>query len=117
MGLGSNCLYCKIVEKKIPAKIVYEDELSIAFEDLNPKAPVHVLIIPRKHIEDIHSMVSADRELIGHLFLVARTIASNNGLDKNGYRMVINNGRDAGQTVFHLHLHVMSGRPFLWPPG
>jgi histidine triad (HIT) family protein len=117
MSSEQTCLFCKIIGKKIPAKIVFEDENSIAFEDVNPKAPVHVLIVPKKHIADIHSIISIDRELIGHLFFVARTIAANNGLEKNGYRMVINNGHDAGQTVFHIHLHLMSGRSFAWPPG
>lgn len=112
-----NCIFCKIVEKKIPATIAYEDELSIAFEDLNPQAPVHTLIVPKKHIEDIHSISAEDRELVGHLFFAARTIAADKGLEKAGYRMVINNGRDAGQTVFHIHLHLLSGRPFAWPPG
>jgi len=112
-----NCIFCKIIDKKIPAKIVFEDELALAFEDLNPQAKVHVLIVPRKHIPDIHHMSPTDQELIGHLFLIAQTIASQKGLEKGGYRMVINNGLDAGQTVFHLHLHLLSGRKFAWPPG
>ena len=117
MNSVTNCLFCKIIEKKIPAKMVHEDEDSIAFEDLNPQAPVHTLIVPKKHIADIHSLVVTDRELIGHLFFVAKTIASQQGLDKGGYRMVINNGHDAGQSVFHVHLHLLSGRKFAWPPG
>ena len=117
MNSVSNCLFCKIIEKKIPAKIVHEDEYSIAFEDLNPQAPVHTLIVPKKHIADIHSLVVTDRELIGHLFFVAKTLASQRGLDKRGYRLVINNGLDAGQSVFHVHLHLLSGRKFAWPPG
>lgn len=117
MSLDPNCIFCKIIEKKIPAKIVHEDEFAIAFEDLNPQAPVHALIVPKRHIPDIHSIAVADREVIGHLFFVARSIASQKGLEQAGYRMVINNGRDAGQTVFHVHLHMLSGRPFSWPPG
>jgi histidine triad (HIT) family protein len=117
MSLDPDCLFCKIIEKKIPATITHEDELSLVFEDINPKAPVHLLIVPKKHITDIHSIVLADRELIGHLFYVAKTIASRYGLQKRGYRMVINNGQDAGQSVFHIHLHVLSGRTFSWPPG
>jgi histidine triad (HIT) family protein len=117
MSPVSNCLFCKIIEKKVPAKIVHEDEYSIAFEDLNPQAPVHTLIVPKKHIADIHSLVVTDREIIGHLFFIAKTIASQRGLDKGGYRMVINNGHDAGQSVFHIHLHLLSGRKFAWPPG
>jgi histidine triad (HIT) family protein len=117
MSPEPNCLFCKIIEKKIPATIIQEDELAIAFADVNPQAPFHVLIVPKKHIVDIHSITLSDRELIGHLFFVARTIAAKNGLDKGGYRMVINNGQDAGQTVFHIHLHLLSGRLFAWPPG
>jgi histidine triad (HIT) family protein len=112
-----NCLFCKIVERKIPAKLVHSDETSIAFEDINPQAPTHILVVPKKHIKDIQSMNTEDRELIGHLFLVARNIAETRGLDKGGYRLVINNGRDAGQAVFHIHLHLLSGRTFTWPPG
>ena len=117
MSTEPNCIFCRIVAKKLPAKILHEDEFVIAFEDLNPKAPVHLLIVPKKHIADIHSIVIADQELIGHLFFVAKTLASKNGLYKGGYRMVINNGQDAGQTVFHIHLHLLSGRTFVWPPG
>lgn len=117
MALDPNCLFCKIINKKIPARIIHEDEHAIAFEDINPQAPVHTLIVPKKHIADIHSIKAPDRELVGHLFFVAKTIASGKDLDTKGYRMVINNGRDAGQTVFHIHLHLLSGRPFSWPPG
>jgi histidine triad (HIT) family protein len=117
MSLDPSCLFCKIIDKKIPAKIVHEDNFSLAFEDINPKAPVHMLIVPKKHIADIHSITVADRELVGHLFFVAKTIASQKGLEENGYRMVINNGSGAGQTVFHIHLHILAGRPFSWPPG
>jgi histidine triad (HIT) family protein len=115
--LDPTCVFCRIIEKKIPATIIHEDDLSLAFQDLNPQAPVHVLIVPKKHIADIHSIAAVDRELVGHLFLVAKNIAMRHGLDKKGYRMVINNGKDAGQTVFHLHLHLLSGRLFSWPPG
>mgnify|MGYP006267464579 CR=1 FL=1 len=101
----------------MPAKILHEDDYAIAFDDINPQAPVHSLIVPKKHVKDIHSITVADREIIGHLFFVARTIAAQKGLDNDGYRMVINNGRDAGQTVFHIHLHLLSGRRFSWPPG
>lgn len=117
MSRDQNCIFCRIIEKKIPSKIVYEDEHSIAFEDVNPQAPVHILVVPKKHIPEVHSMTEGDRELIGHLFLTAKKIAERNGMDSKGYRMVINNGADAGQTVFHIHLHVLSGRKFAWPPG
>ena len=115
--LDPSCIFCKIIEKKIPSAVVYEDEHAIAFNDLNPQAPVHILIVPKTHIADIHSIVVADRETIGHLFFVAKNIAVKSGLERSGYRMVINNGRDAGQSVFHIHLHLLSGRPFQWPPG
>ncbi len=111
------CIFCRIITKKIPSKIVYEDDLVTAFEDVNPQAPVHTLVVPKKHIPDIHSMTEADRDLVGHLFLTAKKSAEDKGLDSKGYRMVINNGAGAGQTVFHIHLHVLSGRHFSWPPG
>lgn len=117
MSVDPNCIFCRIVGKKIPAKIVHDDEHAVAFEDLNPQAPVHILIVPKVHIADIHGITSEQREIIGHLFFVAKMLASQKGLEKSGYRMVINNGRDAGQTVFHVHLHLLSGRPFAWPPG
>ena len=101
----------------MPAKLVYEDEHAIAFDDINPQAPTHILIVPKKHIRDIHSITQVERELIGHLFFVAQTLGEKRGLDKSGYRLVINNGRDAGQAVFHIHLHLLSGRAFTWPPG
>ena len=117
MSIDPNCIFCKIIEKKIPSKIVYEDDFVMAFEDVNPQAPLHTLVVPKKHIPDIHSMVEADRELIGHLFFAAGKIASEKRLEAKGYRMVINNGPGAGQTVFHIHLHILSGRHFSWPPG
>lgn len=117
MSLDSNCLFCKIIEKKISAKIVYDDKLTIAFEDVNPQAPVHILVVPKRHISDIHSMTEADKDIVGHLFLTARMIAEEKGLNSKGYRLVINNGAGVGQTVFHIHLHILSGRPFSWPPG
>lgn len=112
-----NCLFCKIVDRKIPAKLVHSDEMTVAFEDINPQAPTHILIVPNKHIPDIQSMKEGDQELVGRLFFVARNLAEKQGLDKEGYRLVINNGRDAGQAVFHIHLHLLSGRAFAWPPG
>ncbi len=117
MSADQGCLFCKITAKQIPAKTVYEDQLAVAFEDINPQAPVHILVVPRKHIPDISSMTDADRELVGHLFWVAAKLASEKGLTGGGYRMVINNGREAGQTVFHIHLHLLGGRVFGWPPG
>ncbi len=115
--MTGNCIFCKIIARKVPSKIVYEDSLVIAFEDVNPQAPVHTLVVPKKHLPEIHSMTESDRELVGHLFFTAKKIAENRGLEAKGYRMVINNGAGAGQTVFHVHLHLLSGRHFSWPPG
>jgi histidine triad (HIT) family protein len=117
MSSNPNCIFCKIIEKKIPSKIVFEDDSVIAFEDVNPQAPVHLLVVPKRHIPEVHSMSETDRELVGHLFFTAKKIADEKGLDARGYRMVINNGAGAGQTVFHIHLHILSGRHFSWPPG
>ncbi len=117
MDSDPNCIFCKIIAKKIPSQIVYEDDLVTAFEDMNPQAPVHTLVVPKKHIPEIHSMTEKDKELVGHLFFTAKKIAEDKGMDSKGYRMVINNGAGAGQTVFHIHLHILSGRHFSWPPG
>lgn len=115
--MSDSCIFCKIVEKNIPSRIVYEDQQVFAFEDVNPQAPVHILVVPKKHLPDIQSMAETDRELVGHLFLTAAKIAIDKGLVEKGYRTVINNGVGAGQTVFHIHLHLLSGRSFAWPPG
>ena len=109
-------LFEKIINREIPADIVYEDDFSLAFKDINPQAPVHILIIPKKPIEKLSDAKSDDKELLGHLMLVAGKIASELNLD-NTFRIVINNGAGAGQSVFHLHLHLMSGRRLSWPPG
>jgi histidine triad (HIT) family protein len=112
-----NCIFCKIIDKKIPSRIIHEDDVSLAFMDINPQAPFHALIVPKKHITDILNMQGSDKEQVGHLFFIAKNIASQNKLDRNGFRLVINNGSGAGQTVFHIHLHLLSGRRFGWPPG
>jgi histidine triad (HIT) family protein len=113
----SDCLFCGIVEEKIKSNIVYEDDSVVAFKDINPKAPVHVLIIPRKHIATLLDLDRADGEVVGHIFLVATKLAQEQGIAKNGFRLVVNSGADAGQSVFHLHFHLMGGRHFGWPPG
>jgi histidine triad (HIT) family protein len=113
----SNCLFCRIVAGDIPAKIAYEDEDVIAFHDINPQAPLHVLIIPRKHIATINDIAPEDAALVGKLFLAAKQIAANAGYAENGYRVTMNCGADAGQTVFHIHLHLLAGRELGWPPG
>ena len=109
-------LFEKIINREIPADIVYEDELSLAFKDINPQAPIHILIIPKKPIEKLSDANIEDQALLGHLMLVAGKIAEQLNLD-NTFRIIINNGVGAGQSVFHLHLHLMSGRPLSWPPG
>jgi len=113
----NGCLFCKIVDKKIPATIVYEDEQTVAFDDIHPQAPVHTLVIPRTHVAAVQDCTEPDQTLLGHLLLVCSKIAKLKGLSESGYRIVANTGRDGGQTVFHLHLHVMGGRPMGWPPG
>lgn len=114
---GGDCLFCKIIEKKIPSKIVYEDEKMVAFEDINPQAPVHLLLIPRKHLSGLLDLTPDDREAISHLFLAVSKLAREKGIAERGFRTVVNSGRDAGQTVFHLHIHLLGGRSLQWPPG
>jgi histidine triad (HIT) family protein len=111
-----SCLFCRIVEGAIPSTPIFEDELSYAFADINAKAPVHILIVPREHIPSMIDTNESKRALLGHLMLAAAEIARNKGL-ANGYRIVVNTGNDGGQTVDHLHLHLLGGRPFTWPPG
>lgn len=113
----SNCLFCHIVAGEIPAKIAYEDDDVLAFHDINPQAPLHVLIIPRKHIATINDLATDDAELVGRLYLAAKKIAAEAGYAEEGYRVVMNCGADAGQTVFHIHLHLLAGRHLTWPPG
>jgi histidine triad (HIT) family protein len=113
----SACLFCKIVAKTIPAAFVYEDEMVIAFDDINPQAPAHTLVIPRKHVASIAELQASDAGLLGHLMLAGNTIAQQKGIADAGYRFVVNTGVHGGQTVFHLHLHVLGGRHFAWPPG
>ena len=111
----SNNIFQDIIDKKVPADIVYEDELAIAFKDISPQAPVHILVIPKKQISKLSDSTNQDQELLGHLLLVVKKITTDeNILD---YRVAINNGAAAGQTVFHLHLHILAGRIFGWPPG
>jgi histidine triad (HIT) family protein len=113
----SGCLFCRISEKKIPAKIIYEDAEVVAFEDINPQAPVHTLIIPRKHIPTTLEITAEDEVLIGHLFCVAAKVAKEKGIDERGFRLVVNTNADAGQEVYHIHLHLLGGRHMHWPPG
>ena len=113
----SKTLFQKIADKEIPAKIVYEDDLVVAFHDINPKAPIHVLIVPRKPIPRIAEATSEDHKILGHLLLKAAEVAEKLGLKQKGYRLVFNNGPDAGEAVPHLHLHILGGRAMNWPPG
>lgn len=113
----SECIFCKIAQKKIPAKIIHEDDTLVAFDDINPQAPTHVLVVPRKHVASIAELTESDAGLMGHLLLAGNTVAKLKGIAEGGYRFVINTGRFGGQTVFHLHLHVLGGRPMHWPPG
>jgi histidine triad (HIT) family protein len=113
----SDCLFCKIRDGHIPAKIVYRDEVCLGFEDINPQAPTHVLFIPLQHIATVNDVTVEDREAVGHLFVAAAKVARQRGFADSGYRVVMNTHRDAGQTVFHIHLHLLGGRHLGWPPG
>jgi len=115
--MANDCLFCRIASKDIPAKIAHEDDMAVAFEDINPKAPVHILVIPRKHIPTIADLGVEDSSLIGHLVQVARGLAAEKGISASGYRLVFNCRADAGQDVFHIHLHLLGGRKMTWPPG
>lgn len=113
----TDCLFCKILEKKIPAKIIYEDEKTMAFEDIAPQAPVHIIIIPKEHISTLNDLQPCHNELIGHMTQVAKKIAQNRKIDEDGYRILMNCNAGAGQSVFHIHMHVLGGRRMNWPPG
>ena len=112
----SDTLFTKIINREIPADIVYEDDTALAFKDINPQAPVHLLIIPKKPIATINDIEEDDRELVGHLFWIAGKLAKDMGFAEDGYRTVMNCGEHAGQSVFHIHLHLLAGRSFGWPP-
>ena len=113
----TDCLFCKIVSGDIPAEKVFENDSVLAFRDLNPQAPLHVLVIPKKHIATINELGHKDAALIGEMYLAAKQIAADNGLSERGYRTVMNCNEEAGQSVFHIHLHVLGGRAMSWPPG
>lgn len=113
----SDDLFLKIINREIPADIVYETDEVLAFRDINPKAPVHVLIIPKVHIRTVNDIQEEQAELVGNLYLAAKEIAYDEGLSDDGYRLVMNCNRAAGQVVFHIHLHLLGGREFSWPPG
>ncbi|MGO8992470.1 MAG: histidine triad nucleotide-binding protein [Polyangiaceae bacterium] len=111
------CLFCKIVKGDVPAKVVLENDHLLAFHDINPAAPQHVLVITKQHMVSIHDATRDDAALLGELMLAGREVAEKLGLGESGYRLVLNTGKDAGQSVFHIHLHVLGGRPMAWPPG
>lgn len=109
-----NCIFCQIAKRELPATIIYEDESIVAFKDINPIAPIHYLIIPKKHIDSVNQLEPEDKELVGELFLVAKKIAKTEGIADNGYRLVFNVGKNSGQMVEHLHLHLLGGKKLLW---
>jgi histidine triad (HIT) family protein len=113
----SDCIFCKIRDGHVPARVVHRDELCFVLEDINPQAPTHLLVIPTEHIPTVNDLSVDHREQVGHLYLTAAKMARQRGIADNGYRLVMNTHRDAGQTVFHIHLHVLGGRPMEWPPG
>jgi histidine triad (HIT) family protein len=113
----TDCAFCGIASKQLPAKIVYEDEQVVAFEDINPQAPVHVLVIPRKHIPTSLDIAREDHALVGHMLRTANEIARQRNIARRGFRLVMNTNQEAGQTVYHIHIHVLGGRAMHWPPG
>ena len=115
--MPADCLFCRIVSGEVPSTQVYEDDLVIAFRDIAPRAPTHILVIPRRHIGSASELTEADGPLLGRLFSVVAGVAVDEGIADGGYRIVTNVGQWGGQTVDHLHLHLMGGRPFKWPPG
>ncbi|HJO39835.1 MAG: histidine triad nucleotide-binding protein [Vicinamibacterales bacterium] len=117
MGTQADCLFCRIVAGEIPATLVHEDEQLVAFEDISPQAPTHVLIVPRRHLATLNDLGPADDGLVGEMVRRAAEIAKARGIAEGGYRTVFNCNREAGQTVFHIHLHLLGGRPLAWPPG
>ncbi len=115
--MSGDCIFCKIAKKEIPSDIVYEDDDFIAFKDLNPQAPVHVLFIPKKHVTSLNELGEDDADIVARLFLKIKDMASEQNVDESGYRVVANCNKDAGQEVFHIHFHLLGGRKFSWPPG
>lgn len=114
---SENCIFCKIIAGEIPSSKVYEDDICFAFDDLHPQAPTHVLIVPKRHIDSMATADASDKEILGHLLLTTASIARDKGFSDAGYRVVLNTNADGGQTVFHLHVHLLGGRPFVFPPG
>lgn len=115
--MSEDCIFCKIIEREIKSDILYEDDDTVAFADISPQAPVHILIVPKNHIEKISDLNEANRDIVSKLILVANGLAKSRGIKDEGYRLVLNCGANAGQDVFHIHLHLLGGRRFSWPPG
>jgi histidine triad (HIT) family protein len=113
----TQCLFCRIIKREIPGRIVYEDDSVLAFEDINPQAPTHILVVPKKHIDSLSNLSTADKEMMGSLFLTVIQLVKTNNLSQQGFRTVINTGPNGGQTVYHLHIHLLGGRQMTWPPG
>jgi histidine triad (HIT) family protein len=114
---GNECVFCRIAKQEIPAKIIFKDKGIVAFEDIRPQAPVHIVVIPEHHIERVSDLREGNSDLIGRMILAAGKLAGDRGVRESGYRIVLNCNADAGQEVFHLHLHLLGGRKFTWPPG
>jgi histidine triad (HIT) family protein len=112
-----DCIFCKIINKEIPAKVAYEDDNVVAFHDINPQAPIHLLIVPKKHIASVMEIDDEENLLLGDIIRTAQNLARENNLDKKGFRIVVNTGEEGGQTVNHLHFHLLGGRFLTWPPG
>lgn len=112
-----SCIFCKIKKREIPSKIVFEDERIVAFNDINPQARVHILLIPKEHFASLNDIPEEKKDILSHLLLKARQIAQQEGISKNGYRIVLNTEKDSGQEVFHIHFHLLGGRRMTWPPG
>ena len=113
----SECIFCKIADGRVPAELVHQDDVCVAFNDLNPQAPTHILVIPREHVDSLDKIADSQKDVAGHLLLTAAGIARQRGFAEDGYRVVINTNTDGGQTVFHLHVHLLAGRAFVFPPG
>lgn len=115
--MAEECLFCKIFAREIPAKEVFRDDEIVAFEDIRPVAPTHILIIPKEHVHSVHELAATHSPMLGRMFEVANRIADQRKIDRDGYRLVFNKGPQAGQTVYHLHMHLLGGRAMGWPPG
>jgi len=115
--MDTTCVFCRIIAQETPASIIYQDDHVIAFLDIFPAAPIHILIVPIEHIASINQLTEEHTDLVGHMFIAARQLAEENGIAKSGYRLIINSGPDANQTVFHLHLHLLGGQPMRYPMG